>query len=271
MTQPSSTPSKRISDGKRSWLRWTIGCVMFGAMLLSVVMQGYLGHLEVKAPLAQPFDAVIVPGCPTLADGALTRCLQRRAVWAAMLWERGQAHHFITSGAAVHNPFVEAEALAAAMTSLGVPAERIYLEPHALHTEENIFNSLRIAKKKDWSRLGVASDRGQALGACRMLKHWHPQCGAFSMETEAVDHRRAELAELLSSVRVRPVSDFQPLPLREKERALQARRSQRPPSFVLYPLMLLRHSLGQPPWEPFCPAETSLITWAQRVGHERLL
>lgn len=269
MTQPSSTPSKRTSDGKRSWLRWAVGCVMFGAMLLSVVMQGYLGHLEVKAPVAQPFDAVIVPGCPTLADGALTRCLQRRAVWAAMLWERGQAHHFITSGAAVQNPFVEAEALAAAMTVMGVPAERIYLEPHALHTEENIYNSLRIAKKKDWSLLGVASDRGQALGACRMLKHWHPQCGAFSMETEAVDHRRTELAGLLSAVRVHPVSGFAPLITREKERALKARRAQRPPSYVLYPLMLLRHSLGRPPWQPFVPEDTELTTWAQRLSHQR--
>jgi len=244
---------------------------MFGTMLLSVVLQGCAGHLEIKAPVAQPFDALIVPGCPTLSDGTLTRCLQRRAVWAALLWERRQAEYFITSGAAVHTPFVEAEALAAAMTALGVPADRIFLEPHALHTEENIFNGLRIARKKGWSRLGVASDRSQALGACQMLMDWHKQCGAFSMETAVVDFRRSKQAGLLSSLRVRRISDFQPLKARERERAQRHNRSSRPPSFVLYPLMMMRRSFGQPPWQPFHPDETPLITWAEQAERLPLL
>jgi hypothetical protein len=244
---------------------------MFGAMLLSVVLQGCAGHLEVKAPVAQPFDALIVPGCPTLSDGALTRCLQRRAVWAALLWEQRQAEYFITSGAAVHTPFVEAEALAAAMTALGVPADRIFLEPHALHTEENIFNGLRIARKKGWSRLGVASDRGQAIGACQMLMDWHKQCGAFSMDTAVVDSRRSKQAGLLSSLRARQVSDFQPLQARERERAQRHNRSARPPSFVLYPLMMMRRSFGRAPWQPFHPDETPLITWAEQAKRFPLL
>lgn len=253
----------------RHWLRWLLGCVMFGCMLLSVVMQGCAGHLEVKQPVAEPFDAVIVPGCPTLADGALTRCLQRRAVWAAMLWERGQATHFITSGSAVYTPFVEAEALAAAMNSMGVPAERIYLEPHALHTDENIYNSLRIAQKKGWSRLGVASERGQAIGACRMLQDWHKQCAAFSMETDVVERRRSELDSLWSSLRIKPVTNFQPLKERERERARRAQRSERPPSFVLYPLMMMRRVLGKAPLQPFHPDEAPLMTWAEKQPPSR--
>lgn len=253
----------------RHWLRWLLGCVMFGFMLLSVVMQGCAGHLEVKQPVAEPFDAVIVPGCPTLADGALTRCLQRRAVWAAMLWERGQAAHFITSGSAVYTPFVEAEALAAAMHSMGVPAERIYLEPHALHTDENIYNSLRIAQKKGWSRLGVASERGQAIGACRMLEHWHKQCAAFSMELDVVEKRRTELDALWSSLRAPAAREFQPLKAREKERARRAQRPERPPSFVLYPMMMLRQALGKPQLPPFHPEETPLITWAEKSLQQR--
>ena len=233
-------------------------------MLLGVVLQGYAGRLEVKTPVAKPFDAVIVPGCPTQADGGLTLSLQRRAVWAALLWDRRQAEHFITSGSAVQTPFVEAEALAAALTALGVPAERIYLEPHALHTEENIYNSLRIAQKMGWSQLGVASDRGQALGACRMLEAWHPQCGAFAMDTATVDHRRSELSGLLSAVRVQQVADFVPLKAREQARAQRHNRRERPPSLVLYPLMLVRHLLGRAPWQPYFPEETPLITWAEQ-------
>ena len=197
-------------------------------MLLGVVLQGYAGRLEVKTPVAKPFDAVIVPGCPTQADGGLTLSLQRR------------------------------------MTALGVPAERIYLEPHALHTEENIYNSLRIAQKMGWSQLGVASDRGQALGACRMLEAWHPQCGAFAMDTATVDHRCRELSGLLSAVRVQQVADFVPLKAREQARAQRHNRRERPPSLVLYPLMLVRHLLGRAPWQPFFPEETPLITWAEQ-------
>ena len=84
-------------------------------------------RLEVKGGPTPAFDAIIVPGCPAKPDGALSTCQSRRATWAALLWERGYAHHFITSGAAAQNPFVEAESLAAAMAALGVPAERIYL------------------------------------------------------------------------------------------------------------------------------------------------
>ena len=244
-------------------------CVMFGTMLMSVVMAGCAGHLEVRAPVEQPFDALIIPGCPTLSDGALSRCLQRRAVWAALLWERGQAQHFITSGSAVYTPFVEAEALAVAMTAMGVPADRIYLEPHALHTEENVYNSLRIAKKKGWQRIGVASDRGQALGACQMLSDWHGQCGAFSMETSIVDHRRAELDGLLSSLRAPKVSEFLPLSQRERDRAKRQNRPARPPSFLLYPVMMMRRTLGKTPWLPFHPEETPLLTWAEQKDVRR--
>ncbi len=262
---PLRTPAASL------WRRASLGlgCVMFGAMLLSVVLAGCAGHLEVRKPVDKPFDAVIVPGCPTLSNGSLSQCLQRRAVWAALLWERGQAQHFITSGSAVYTPFVEAEALAVAMTAMGVPADRIYLEPHALHTEENVYNSLRIARKKGWAQLGIASERGQALGACQMLADWHGQCGAFSMETSVVEHRRGELSELLSSLRAPKVGEFQPLKQRERERAQRHNRPERPPSFLLYPAMMMRRTLGKTPWLPFHPDETPLVTWAQHRADAR--
>src|SRR5438128_443276 len=95
---------------------------------------------------AERFDVIVVPGCPTEGEGRLGRCLIGRAAWAATLWERGQAARFITSGGAVHSPYVEAEALAEAMTALGVPAERIWLERQALHTDENMYFSLLLAR-----------------------------------------------------------------------------------------------------------------------------
>src|SRR6478736_10236582 len=103
-------------------------------------------RLEMRGTPPAPFDAVVVPGCPSELDGSLSRCQMARAVWAARLWERGWARNFITSGSAVYTPFVEAEALAAALVALGVPPDRIWLEPNALHTDENMVYSLQIAR-----------------------------------------------------------------------------------------------------------------------------
>jgi hypothetical protein len=234
------------------------------SLLMTLVHYGCAAHrYEVKTPPDKPFQAVIVPGCPSKKDGSLSACQARRAIWAAIQWERGHAEHFITSGAAVHSPFVEAEALAAAMTALGVPAERIYVEKDALHTDENVYNALQIARRLGFSRLAIASDRGQAVGACQMLADWHPQCGAFSMDYRLVDARRAAVAAELERIRTRPVQSFVPLAEREQARAKKSGRPPRPPSFVLYPLMLLRKGLGRPPWQPFAPDDVSVRTWAE--------
>ncbi len=249
----------------RRGLSWVL--IAVGMSLISTILHFGCAsqRLEVRTPPSEPFDAIIVPGCPSKADGGLTVCQARRAMWAAIQWERGYAHHFITSGGAVYSPYVEAEAIAAAMTSLGVPAERIYLEPNALHTDENIFNALQIARQKGWTRLAVASDHGQAVGACQMLEDWHPQCGAFSMDYQLVEQRMQATPNLLA-VRVPKVTTgFVPLRQREIERAQRLGRWRRPPSFVVYALMLLRKGLGRAPWQPYAPAETPLMTWATRA------
>ena len=95
-----------------------------------------------------------------------------RAAWAAILWQRGLAGAFITSGAAVHSRFVEADAIAAGMVALGVPAERIWLERDALHTDENMYFSLRIARALGFRTVAVASQKGHAAWSCRMLEDW---------------------------------------------------------------------------------------------------
>lgn len=239
------------------------------SLLLTLLHLGCASRrLEVRGAPPQPFDALIVPGCPSAQDGSLTPCQARRAVWAAILWERGYAHNFITSGSAVHSPFVEAEAIAAAMAALGVPPDRIYLEPEALHTEENVYNGLRLAQRKGWQQLGVASERGQSLGACQMLEDWHRQCGSFTMDPALVDARLQASQAELSRIRAPKAAAFIPLAQRERDRARAAGRSSRPPSFILYPLMFFRRKLGQKPWIPFAPAEPVVMTWATRI--ERL-
>ena len=89
------------------------------------LLAGCVEQYEFKRRRATRFDAVIVPGCPSEEDGVALAVPDEPRRWAAILWERGLARYFITSGAAVHSRYVEAEAIAAGMAALGVPADRI--------------------------------------------------------------------------------------------------------------------------------------------------
>ena len=227
-----------------------------------LLLGGCAAHYEVKPSAATRFDAVIVPGCPSEDDGSLSPCQMSRAVWAAILWQRGWASAFITSGAAVHSPYVEADALAAGMVALGVPADRIWLEPNALHTDENMYFSLQIARALGFRTLAVASQKGHAAWSCRMLEDWGLHgCGAFSVDMDAlrtIDHR-----SLLARIRTQAARAWVPLDERERQRAAMSGRH-RPPSYLLYPFLGWLRINGER-WSPDAPAQPPLTTWAEHV------
>ena len=236
-------------------MRALVACVL--------VVAGCAAHYEVRPTATTRFDAVIIPGCPSEDDGSLSPCQMSRAAWAAILWQRGLAGAFITSGAAVHSRYVEADAIAAGMVALGVPADRIWLEEDALHTDENMYFSLRIARALGFHSIAVASQKGHAAWSCRMLEDWgQTACGAFSVDMSAVLalHPLARLG----AVRTAAVAGWQPLA--ERERAL-ARRSgrHRPPSYLLYPMLGWLRINGER-WIPYAPAGPPRVTtWAEHV------
>lgn len=122
-------------------------------------------------------DVLVIPGCPTLDDGTVSRCQWRRALWAAELVGAGRADTVIVSGSAVHNRFGEAEGLAAALVALGVPAQRVVTETQALHTDENIAYSLHLASALGCSSVMVAGEGGfQTNGICSMARRWGWPC-----------------------------------------------------------------------------------------------
>jgi len=231
------------------------------ASSLAMVAGCSLARFEQRGRPAEPFDAVIVLGCPSRADGSPSRCQLARAVWAAILWERGWATAFITSGSDVHTPFVEAEALAQVMVALGVPADRIWLEREALHTDENVYYSLRIARALGFRTLGVASQGGHAQWACRMMADWAEGCRALPVDLDAVAQRARGLD--LASLHARASSPWRSLAERERT---GARR--RPPSWILYPAMALMKARGEP-WVPVVRSDRmELVTWADHVAAE---
>src|SRR6202042_2960663 len=112
-------------------------------------------------------------------DGSPSRCQVGRAGQAALLWREHWARHFIVSGSDVHTPYVEAEAIAQAMTVLGVPPERIVLERDALHSDENVYYAILVAKKRGFDRLAVASNGPIANGLCAIMVQWGHACSAI--------------------------------------------------------------------------------------------
>lgn len=236
--------------------------VVTAQVALAFVAIGCAARYEVRPTSTTRFDAVIIPGCPSEDDGSLSPCQMSRAAWGAILWQRGVAGAFITSGGAVHSRYVEADAIAAGMIALGVPADRIFVEPNALHTDENMFYSLQIARARGFAHLAVASQKGHAAWSCRMLEDWGARdCGAFSVDMEAV--RAMDPRAKLRVVRTVAAADY--VPLAERERAI-ARRSgrRRPPSYLLYPFLGWLRLNGERwiPWTP--PGAPTVATFAER-------
>ncbi len=215
-----------------------------------------------RAPPSEAFDVAFIPGCPTEETGRLSPCQRARAAHAALIWQKGWAQYFVTSGAATHSPFVEADAIAEAMTAMGVPAERIYLEPNARHTDENMYFSWLLARALRFSSIAVASNGSQAKWGCRMLVGWGVSCTAIGMHRKEVAAMLALHGKALDGIRPQRVADWVPMEVQEERVAAQT-GYERPPSFLLYPLLGLLN-LNRANWVPRPPDETPIVTWAER-------
>lgn len=206
-----------------------------------------------------PFDAIIVPGCPSQADGSPSFCQLGRAGEAALLWQRGWTTHFIVSGSAVHSPYVEAEAIAQEMTVLGVPPDRIVLERDALHTDENVYYSMRIADELGFETLAVASNEPIGSWMCDLMTKWGHACSSIDMDTSALRKFMPPHQSELRALRARRVANWEPLDRREA-RIAKITGHARPPSFLYYPLY---GWLGR---KPIAPEHPRAITWEERAA-----
>jgi hypothetical protein len=213
-------------------------------------------YLVTERP-AVPFDAVIVPGCPSEADGSPSFCQLGRAGEAALLWRHGWTTHFIVSGSAVHSPYVEAEAIAQAMTTLGVPPERIVLERDALHTDENVYYSLRVADELGFDKLAIASNEPFGSWMCGLMTSWGHTCSSIDMDVPALRKFMPAFDRQLHALRAPRVSNWEPLDHREA-RIAKITGHARPPSVLYYPLhdWLAR--------TPVAPEHAHAITWEER-------
>ena len=111
------------------------------------------------ACVAARHDVIIVLGCPNLEDGTPSRCQRARADIAVALRDAGYADAFITTGAAVHTPYVEAETLRDLLVERGVDPDAVALEPQARHTDENLYYSSQVMAVRGWKSALVVSDQ----------------------------------------------------------------------------------------------------------------
>jgi len=108
----------------------------------------------------QPYDAIIVPGYPYFEDGWGV-VLNIRIRWAHYLFNKGYAKNIIFSGSAVYSKYYESKVMAIYADSLGIPPEHIFIDTTAEHTTENVYYSYRLAKKKGFTNIALASDPNQ--------------------------------------------------------------------------------------------------------------
>jgi uncharacterized SAM-binding protein YcdF (DUF218 family) len=139
-----------------------------GKLILSFVVEALvlLGWAAVARQLAPDsntslshFDAIIVLGTPTDSDGNPTPEQLARVTEAVREYERGIAPRLILSGAAAHNHFVEADAMARSAHALGIPESALFVESQAQDTIENARYSTAILQSHGWRSAEVISSQ----------------------------------------------------------------------------------------------------------------
>lgn len=119
----------------------------------------------------QPYDAIIVPGYPYFEDG-WGIVLNIRIRWAHYLFNKGYARNIIFSGSAVYSKYYESKVMAIYADSLGIPPEHIFTDTTAEHTTENVYYSYRLAKKKGFTNIALASDPNQVGNMRRFIEKY---------------------------------------------------------------------------------------------------
>jgi uncharacterized SAM-binding protein YcdF (DUF218 family) len=104
------------------------------------------------------FDAIIVLGSSSDADGNPTPSQLARVTEAVHEYERGVAPRLILTGGAAHNRFVEARVMARTAEAQGIPQSAIEVEGQAMDTIQNACYSVRIMQRHGWHSAEVVSN-----------------------------------------------------------------------------------------------------------------
>jgi uncharacterized SAM-binding protein YcdF (DUF218 family) len=117
------------------------------------------------------FDAIIVLGSPADSDGNPTPDELSRVTEGVREYERGIAPRLILAGGATRYGFVEADVMARAAASQGIPPSAIFVETRAKDTIQNACYSTRIMQAHGWHSAEVISDAYHLPRAGMIFSH----------------------------------------------------------------------------------------------------
>lgn len=161
-------------------------------------------------------DTLIILGCPTKSDGSPTPEQRERVMEGVREYKQGVSSHIIMTGAAAHNQFVEAHAMAMLAKANGVPSSAVIEENQAHDTVQNIYYSDKIMEANGWRSTEVISSPYHLPRTSMILRHypqlqwtthpaqWPPEYGFWKKSS-------LDWKEALSCIRLR-FHGFRPSP-----------------------------------------------------------
>lgn len=136
------------------WCALLLGiCLFFMASVLSInaaVKHKTAPRITTAQALVdagEHFDLILVLGCAVRADGTLSHMLEDRVKTSVSLFEAGLADHVLMSGDRSEG-YDEVGAMQREAERLGVPEDKILIDPKGYSTYESIFNLLQQYKGK---------------------------------------------------------------------------------------------------------------------------
>lgn len=132
----------------------------------------FCADVSAKEKEMQVYDAIIVPGYPYNPNGKMNAIYKMRLHWAYELYTKGIAKNIITSGGAVHSPYVESQIFGLYLEKMGVNPDHLIIEDRAEHSLENVFYSLELANELGFEKVAVATDLFQS-GMIQFLGRKH--------------------------------------------------------------------------------------------------
>ncbi len=145
-----------------------------------------------------PFDAIIIPGYPYKAESH-AELFNIRIYWAKALYERGITKNIIFSGAAVHTPFIEGKLMKQFADSLGIPSANTFEENEARHSNQNLVNGKKLAKKLGFKKIAVATDPFQFAYMTLLVDLYTPGMSLLTFSTDSMKHFNQPLPEINNS------------------------------------------------------------------------
>jgi uncharacterized SAM-binding protein YcdF (DUF218 family) len=136
----------------------TIHILLIGGCVLFIPSSQKLYNIASKE---KPFDAIIVPGVP-FRSGTMDSIMKARVYWSFFLYKKGIAKNVIYSGSAVYTPYIESKIMAMYGIALGIDKEHVFSETEAQHSVENLYYSYKLARKKGFKNIALATDPVQS-------------------------------------------------------------------------------------------------------------